>query len=1067
MRDGAERLFTIPPGVPFLRTLAGALCEGRLVAGFRHDPADPLALSRATIFVPTRRAARALRSEFVDRLGGGSAILPVIRPLGEIDDDAGFFEPAVPAALDLDPPIGGVDRLMELARLILAWKKALPKAVSAVHADNPLIAPANPADAVWLARGLADLLEAMETEERPWSALEALDAADHAEWWQLTLEFLKIARDFWPARLKELARSSPAAHRNALLRAEAARLASVPPRGPVVVAGSTGSLPATAELIKAVLGLREGAVVLPGLDRTMTEEQWRLVATGRAEPAPTGPAEDPAARAHPQYGLHSLLLRLGCTREDARILAVPEEPTALRNRILSLALLPAAATEEWAEPDALPPPGETARGLAAVSLIEAANEREEAAAAAVAMRLALEGEAGAGAETQVALVTPDRGLARRVATELRRFGIEADDSGGVPLASTPQGSLLTLAVEAALRPGDPVALLALLKHPLARFGLSAGAARHAARMIELAALRNGTGEADAAALTTLLAERLAASEGDRHPPVWRSRMSPRDIAAAQDLAVRVEKAVEPLARRLVHRDRQGGGLVRSRPVADWARETGHVLEAIAIDEAGSLARLWGDEAGEALAALMGGLIESRAGVEVDEMEWAAMLPALLAGETVKPRRPAHPRVFIWGTLEARLQHVDTIVLAGLNEGTWPGKPANDPFLSRAMKMAVGLEPPERRVGQAAHDLQMAMGTRSVVLSRAARAGTEPTVASRWLQRLLAVVGEEAADAMRARGRSMLAWAETLDRVPPQPSAPRPEPRPPREKQPTNYSFSEVKTLRRDPYAIYARRVLRLDPIGEMVRDPSVAERGTLYHRILEEFVRAGVPMDEPLADETLRAITARCFAEAKLPPHVAATWRPRFDRVAELFLAWERARDGTVRRRLVEARARMPIEPLGVSLSGSADRIDLMADGTAEVIDYKTGASPSPKQARTLLDPQLPLEAGVLMLGGFRDLPKLVPSHLSYVRLRPGDVLKVEDVDNKKPEKPETRSAEELGEEALHQFAALVSLLASGERGFASRLIPASARDFGGEYDHLARVAEWSTAEEGEGNGDG
>jgi ATP-dependent helicase/nuclease subunit B len=797
----AHRLFTIPPGVPFLKTLAAALCDGRLVEGFSHDPSDPLRLARATIYVPTRRAARALRSEFVDRLGGDSAILPVIRPLGEIDDDAGFFEPAVPAALELDPPIGAVDRLMELARLIFEWKKALPKAVSDVHSSSPLVAPANPADAIWLARGLVDLLESMENEECPWSALEELDAADHAAWWQLTLEFLKIASTYWPDRLKELRRTSPAAHRNALLRAEALRLRSQPRRGPVVVAGSTGSLPATADLIKAVSEIDQGAVVLPGLDRIMDDRYWPLVASGEPPSKDARQPAEPAARAHPQYGLFRLLEKLKASREDVAPLAGAEGALAVRNRVLSLALLPAAATGSWAEPGAAPPPADIADAFSGVSLIEAANEREEAAAIAVAMRLAVAEEGDSDGARQVALVTPDRALARRVSAELRRFGIEADDSGGTPLSATPQGALLELAVEVATVPGDPVALLALLKHPLARFGLQAGTVRRAARILELLALRSGTGEVDASELTALLDARLAAAKEESHPPVWRRRIAGSDLDLARDLARRVEAAVAPLADRLVHIPPDRKGFTTAFPTAVLARDTAKVLEAIARDEEGSLAVLWGDEAGERLAELIGGLMESRASLDVRDGEWAAMLPALMAGETVKPRGGGHRRVHIWGTLEARLQHVDTVVLAGLNEGAWPGRTANDPFLSRSMKTAIGLEPPERRIGQAAHDFQMALGTGRVVLSRSARSGTEPTVPSRWVQRLLAVAGSGAAAAMRARGNSYLEWAAALDRGEFQPPAERPQPRPPPERQPNNYYFSQVKTQRRDPYAI--------------------------------------------------------------------------------------------------------------------------------------------------------------------------------------------------------------------------------------------------------------------------
>src|SRR5690606_3754984 len=258
-----SNVFTIPPGAPFLEVLARSLCDGRLVEGFEYDAGDPLSLASVTIYLPTRRAARVLRSVFVDLLGGRSAILPVIRPLGETDDDAGFFDEQPDGGLDLLPPVGNLTRLIELARLILIWRNRLPERLRAIHDDSPLVAPASPADAIWLARSLIELIDAVETEETGWEGLEKFQEADRALWWELSGAFIKVASEFWPARLIELDRSSPALHRNLAIGAEAARIGRAGAMGPVIVAGSTGSIPATAVLIAAIHGLEKGAVVLP------------------------------------------------------------------------------------------------------------------------------------------------------------------------------------------------------------------------------------------------------------------------------------------------------------------------------------------------------------------------------------------------------------------------------------------------------------------------------------------------------------------------------------------------------------------------------------------------------------------------------------------------------------------------------------------------------------------------------------------------------------------------------------------------------------------------------------
>jgi len=1049
---GRGRIYSIPASLPFLKTVASTLIDGQLVPGFTYDPADPLALADVTVYVPTRRSARVLRSEFVDLLGGRSAILPVIRALGETDDDSGFFDEVTPALLDMAEPLSGPTRLLELARLVLAWRNRLPAAVTAVHAESPLVAPASPADAVWLARNLADIIDAMETEELDWLALDNLDVSNHALWWQLTAAFLKIANDYWPARLTELNRSSPSLRRNATLHAETERYRHAPPAGPVIIAGSTGSIPATASLIAAVAELPNGVVILPGLDRFMSDTEWLLVGhqgAGAQKP-------DAAARSHPQYGLHRLLARMGCTRIDVEPLGTPPEALEYRAQILSSAFLPTQATASWGDVRGTLDAERLAGAFRDVSLVEAANEREEALAIAIALRLALED----GEDAQAALITPDRKLGRRVAAELARFGIEADDSAGTPLLSTPQGTLLRLLVEAALRPGDPVPLVALLKHPLARFGLPAGDLGLAVTALELTALRGGTAEIDISTLEPLLDAALERQADDRHPPVWRTALPEQAIPLARDLARRVADAVEPLAGVLVQQSRTGRRFSSKLTVSDWSERTGRALEAVAVDERGDLAALWSGEAGDALANLLKSVMETDGQIEADGPQWCDIIEALAASESVKPRSMRHPRVFIFGALESRLQSVDTVVIGGLNEGTWPGQATNDAFLSRVMKVEIGLEPPERRIGQLGHDLQMAAATPKLVLTRALRNGTAPTVASRWLQRLLAVGGPVLAADLRLRGKDVIDWANQIDKGPNVANATRPAPRPPAELQPRKYSFSQIGRLRRDPYAIYARHILRLDPIAPFNLDPGPAERGSLYHRIVDRFVREEAT-GEP--HTLVTRILNEEFDAVALPPHIDAVWRPRFAAVARAFVTWHLERAGGVRESLTEVPASLDLGVAGIRLTGIADRIDILPDGSADILDYKTGSTPSLKVARALLDPQLALEAAALKRGAFRGPGIREPANLLYVRLKPGERFKAEQVNNEHAKSTGTvpKSAADLAEDSLTELEKLLTGLIEGRYGFASRLIPEQERDYGGEYDHLARVAEWSSAENG------
>lgn len=1023
------RVLSIPAGAPFLPTLCEALADGTLVPGYRVGD-DPLALADVTVYVPTRRAARALRSLFVDRAGGRSSILPVIRPLGEFDEDAVLFESGA-AALDLLPPMPAAERVLALTPLVRAWKRRLPAHVAALFEED-VIVPASTADAIWLARDLAALMDEVETEGGRWERLADLVSGDIAGWWQVTLDFLEIVTRAWPTHLAEQSRSNPAAHRDALIRAEAARLAHNPPPGPVVTAGSTGSIPATAELLSVIAGLPRGAVVLPGLDLSMDARSWAELASASAEASVLG---------HPQFGLARLLGRLGLPREE--VVEIGRRSTELADRAMLLgeALRPAATTDGWASARRGIAEPAVQRALSGVTLVEAANEREEALAIAVALRIAV-----AMPGRVAALVTADRALARRVSVELQRFGIQADDSGGTPLARTPPAEFMRLMLQAVFRPGDPVALLSFLKHPLLTLGMERSPVRRACDTIELVALRGGTGRPDIRDLAELFEARLVAEDRGREP-FWRARLSAARLDGARGLLAALSPALKPL---LDLRDDSAVSL------AAVLQATVSACEACARGVDGGLGALYGHEAGETFAGFLRALVAAPVPLDLAPGEWPEVMDALLAPEVVKPSPGAEHRVAIWGALEARLQTVDTLVVGGLNEGSWPRRADADRFMSRMMKSGLELEPPERRIGQAAHDFQMAMGAAQVVLTRAERAGEAPAVASRWLQRLTTFAGADAMREVTDRGERLLRWARRLDETPPVATALRPQPRPSLELRPRHFSVTEIETLRRDPYAIYARKVLGLRALDPLLREPGAAERGNLFHDILHRFSAA--PRGADLRRALLEAARVS-FDDAALPPDVEATWWPRFEALADEIVRWERRRDAVVvaRHSELSATATM-VGGSGVTLSARADRIDVLAAGMADILDYKTGSTPSKAQAHTLLSPQLALEGALLRRGAFRDLGALQPANLAYVRLKARGVLDEESILTLGKT---SRSAVELAEDAWSRLEKLFDHYGKEETPYLSRVIPFREAEMEGDYDHLARVLEWSAGGDG------
>lgn len=1066
-QEQSPNLYTIPPGVAFLPTFADALLNGTLFPEFRYNPNEPHHLANIRIYVPTRRAVRSLRAEFADQIGKGSVILPDIRPLGEVEDDLGFFDTSPDDEFSDFEAISPIQSKLILGELILMWKQALPQAFHAQLKTVPMVAPANPTDAIWLADELLSLIESAESEEIDLAGIDAIDAQDHAQWWQLTLEFLKILREFWPARLQELNKQSGTKRQIAMLKKQTQDLAINRHHGPVIVAGSTGSLPATARLIKVVSELDNGAVILPGLDQNMTHEQWQplyKVASNNADIQSQFDLSSVVVQGHPQFGLARVLWRLGLKVDDfnkVKELAKPDPAREIRHKIISKAMLPVSQTQDWSDRSNISIEDEFA-ACRDLTLIEAANEREEAAAIATAIRLALEPFEGK-AEPDVALITPDRNLARKVSIELLKFGITADDSGGISLLQTKLGQLTIILLHALLKAKDNLALAALLKHPFAHFGLDEEIRLRSASIIERMVLRSEKKCIDPQTLPKLLCDNFAALSAKKHVPKWQQSICDQDIEEAQKLAQRVADIFAAYYDRQGHSDQTS--MTSALSVSHWSRRTINALEAITQASDGLFA-VWECDEGGQLANLLQEIEACPTSLEVTARQWCDMLDPLISGQTVKPKTGNHPRVMIWGVLEARLQNVDTMILAGLNEGTWPSVSSNDPFLSRSMKSEIGLIPPERRLGLAAHDFQIAAGTKRVIFTRSLKSSGAPSVASRWLQRLLTVLRPETVKRIRKQGRNIIDYAElTPDRDQAEP-AKRPEPKPDETFQPKSYSFSEVSTLRRDPYAIYARRILKLDLLENFASEPDLRLRGTIFHAVIENYSKLLPDIENSKRHTAFLDCMNDEFAKHDLPSDVAFLWKQRLMEVSEYYVDWEYERDRLHVKRHIELSAKCFLpNTAGILLTGRADRIDVIDGKYVDIIDFKTGTRPSAKEARSLLDPQLALEAFALEQGGFKGFSAIKADSLKYVRFKPSDHLIVDQVEQNpskqslSKQNPDTATASELGQRAADELSSLTRALGENRIGFLSRAIPVSEFDMSGDYDHLARVSEWSVAE--------
>jgi len=984
---------------PFLRDVAAGLLDWL-------GPEPPERLSDLLVLLPNRRAARAFTAALAE-VSDRPVLLPQVRPLGDLEADEPPFAPGA-LELDLPPPLDPLTRRFELA------------ALAARLMDQPA-----PVGALALGEALGRFLDAVYLEEvaQPERVVDLVEA-DLAEHWRDAARLLGGALELWPARLAELGASDPSWRRAALLRRLAEHWDATPPAHPVIAAGSTGTLPAAAAVLAAVARAPQGAVILPGLDLDLPDPVWDQI-------------EDQ----HPQAALKALLTQHEVARDQVHGWPTPAgaEPEArrgrARQRLLNEALRPADATDAWRgairdwrarEADSGRDP--VHEGLAGLTVLTARHEDEAAAAIALKMRQALETPG-----LTCALVTPDLELSRRVAARLGRWGVTPDVSAGVALDQTPAGSLVELAARWLAEPLSPQLILAALKHPLTVLPGAPGTldGRDA---LEAAALR-GAPPRDLADLRKRLQTARQPDRRGRPPPEWKLAQLTRADRLVEALEAALAAARAPFR--------------PEAPAEAATRALVGLVETLAGPEA------WSGADGEAAAALLTRLIEAGPALgPVDRAALPALVRELLTAEPIRQGGATHPRLRILGAIEARLVRADVMILAGLEEGVWPAGPQVDPFLSRAMRKALALPSPERRLGQTAQDFVQAAAAPDVTLVHIERRGGQPTVRSRWLWRLeMMALGADAAPAVDT---ATLALARALD-APTGPArlAPRPAPRPPLARRPASLYVTAVERWVRDPYAIYARYILGLERLRRPGEAFAAAARGEVVHAAIERLALEHPDALPPDAAARLEHDILDGLVEAGFAPAALAREQVLARAMAGWLADFEagRRRPGVIR--AVEAQGSLTLDIAGApfTLKARADRIEI-ADGRATVLDFKTGQEPSRKAVAAGFAPQLTLTAALLQAGGFPGLPPTPPGALTYVRLTGrGEIGKVVEVGA--PTTKDPRTAEDLAAEALDGLRRRVELFRNPDTPYRSWTAPQFARGLDGDYDVLARVREW------------
>lgn len=977
--------------IPAHRAFADALAAG-IVA--RHGK-DVLGLARGIILLPNNRAVRALGDAFV-RVSGGGLLMPRLVPIGdeELGERLGNALDPIGAGADIPPAIPPMDRQMILARL-----------VSQVRAEHRQ--PVDAGEAMRLGQALGATIDQLHVAKVDPRKLRDLDGIEGLSGhWDASLRLLEILLTRWPEELKRLGLIDMADRRNRLLDHVAKRWREHPPQGFVIAAGIATSAPAICAVLRTVATMPMGEVVLSALDQHMSAQEWDAI--GPFDPDPATGRRARAEESHPQYQVKQMLDRIGVARDEVAVWrwGGGHDARATRSRNISNAMLPPAHTGKWRDLKA------EERTLNGVRTLEAATPAHEAQAIALLLREALEVP-----ERTAALVTPDRELATRVSAHLARWGIAADDSAGQKLSLTPPGALILAIARLAAEDFAPVPLLDLLKHPLVRAGEADARLDWLEQVRGLDLLLRGPRPAPG---LKGLAARLAPQEDDRQATL-----------RAKVAGWWAEEGAPLLAPLAAFSD---GPLV---PMLSQVREMASALTADQV---------WAGHQGRALADLFAEMERAAPSgpAHVELRALPDLLEQIMEQHAVRPPQGGHPRVAIYGLLEARLQQADLMILSGLNEGTWPGLPAPDPWLAPRIRQELGLPGLEQRIGLAAHDFASALGAPEVVITRSRRSGSAPAIASRLWLRLEAIAGEHL-----KRADAALHWAAALDEAGPPEPATRPAPRPPLSLRPKALAVTQADRLAADPYAFYAARILRLQKLDMVDADPGAAWRGTLVHKALELWFR-----EDNCAPDRLEQRVVDMVGGIGSHPILRALWLPRVLESVR-WIGTQVMADAAEGRHIVTVESKSEMVLGGITISGTADRIDRLSDGSLAIVDYKTGKPPSAPQVKAGFALQLGLLGAIAERGGFAETGE--GAHVSAFEYWSLSKMRDSFGYRTSPVKPggtdKIVATEALVDHAEAQFLIAAGQWLTGEEPFTAQLNPDLPSY--GEYDQLMRLEEW------------
>lgn len=999
--------YNIPYGLNFADELAAGILKT-----YGHDYQ---LLASVTIFLPTARACRSVHDSFLRANTGKANIAPRLIPLGDPNADDVLLQ--MPNAPEIKPAISDLKRRIHLTQLIGATKGVQAKA-----ADEKISYD----QAARISQTLGALLDDMAAYEVDTKAFTALTEGEYADHWKPILTFLDIIFNNWPHILADLSAQDAGTRRVQILDTLCQAWAYNPPKAPIIAAAINRNIPSVRRFLRQIAGLENGAIVFQGFEH-IDDEMWNMFIREDMDWHSQSTAESSP------FWVNAQLLN-AMQREPADIKDWPFVPKNIPDK------------PQYSIADCLRPPGiepiDFELKKLPFELVECENSSEEAKLIALMMRANLEKNG-----QTAALITPNRDLAQKVQAELKRWNLDIDDSAGIQLSKTPIGAYLCLINEMAAENIRPRSLVAFLKHPFTHLQMDRNQLRPLARKLDIYLRDAGNIEGFALILQYLRKiqrQQFMDDNIDTDMGVLINLIGQIELnfTAFMALLNTVQAAPKQL-------------LTKHIEFAEWAA-TGDMDLGTDI--------LWRGDAGQAASSFIAALLEELALLPIiNGRRWPDFFTLFLDGQTIRPVKNAHPRLFIWGMVESRIQQADFTIIGGFNEGHWPQIPDTGPWLSRPMRKSLDMGGIEEEIGLNAADFMNLVSAPHVVITRSIREGAKPATKSRWLRRIEAKLSP---DYHKNKNQDVWhSWLHALYNIEQTENlkpAMRPAPTPPLTARPRKLSVTRIDDLLKDSYTIYVSHILKLYPLNDLESDLDNAAFGNLAHDILEEFIALmaqDVGVNQILTERhlnILKSLAQDKLALLNLPKAQQGFWQRRLDNLCGWFINQENSDREKITKTWLEIRGEYEwvsdYKPF--ILTGRADRVDALDDGTIRIIDYKTGSIiPSKNQVYNHQAPQMTLEALIAQKAGFAQFAASQASALEYWQISGGATAKATII--------------EIDADII---ANVENLLVDLVNYFDDTQTPYWARPYGdsikiyGKYDHLARYKEWSTSAE---NGDG